>query len=87
MDGFSEIRSATAPAPWVYSPVEFKLYLDKSEHTTIAFLPVLLEIQSTLFCRASTPPMQAKVISVISQFFRQRFPKSFSRYCSTRSVA
>ena len=31
--------------------------------------------------------MQAKVISVISQFFRQRSPKSFLRYCSTRSVA
>ena len=87
IDGFSEINKATAPAPWVYSPDELSSYLDKSEVTTIAFFSGFLDIQSIVFCRASTPPIQAKVISVISQFLKLLSPNFGDKNCSTKSVA
>ena len=49
IEGFSVINKAMAPAPCVYSPVELSSYLDKSELTTIAFLPEFLETQSIVF--------------------------------------
>ena len=61
------ISIAIAPAPWVYSPVEFKSYLALSVATTIAFLVGLSRIKSKVVCRASTAPIQAKVMSRVSQ--------------------
>jgi hypothetical protein len=38
MRGFAVMSIASAPAPCVYSPVEFKSYFAKSVVTTMAFL-------------------------------------------------
>ena len=72
--GFAVISIAIAPAPWVYSPDEFKSYLALSVAITIAFFVGCNRTKSTQFWSASTAPMQANVKSTTSQFCNEWAP-------------
>ena len=75
--GFLLINKAPPPAPCVYSPADSNAYLALSEKITIPILSsfsVDLATQSRVVCRASTAPIQAKVMSTTSQFLKQSLP-------------
>ena len=73
---FSRTSIATAPAPWVYSPVEPSSYFAKSLATTIPMRPVPPRTQSAVLSSASTAPMHANVMSITSQRVKQSGPYS-----------
>ncbi|MCY1234761.1 hypothetical protein D9M72_473520 [compost metagenome] len=72
--GLEVTSIAKAPAPCVYSPVEFKSYFAISVVTTIAFFSGFNRIKSRQFCKASTPPIQAKVKSTASHSVSKSAP-------------
>ncbi|MNE15332.1 hypothetical protein D3C80_1082390 [compost metagenome] len=80
--GFEVTSMARAPAPCVYSPVEFKSYFAKSVVTTIAFLRGFMVTKSMQFCNASTPPIQANVKSTTSHSDKVFSPN----FCSIKAT-
>src|SRR5947199_6809321 len=79
--GFSLMRSATAPAPWVDSPGVFRGYLAMSVEQTMLHLPLLrpAHAQSSELSNASAVLTQANLYSTPEVLLKEPLPN----FCSS----